>query len=74
MTKQVTIRPNMPAGWENASLKNLPVGDNYISISMTGNTWQIDQTAEGWTLVLELPEGDGYNRIELKEWENTIVF
>ena len=87
-TKKVVIHPDMPSGWNEASLANLPVGDNSISIARSGNNWQIDQIANDWTIVLKVPDsfekvsvnGDiitpvsngGLFQIELTEMENNV--
>ena len=58
--KVVYVRPQMPTDWKNASLENVIVADNTISVYFSeddsGNrNIRITQTAEDWDLILELP-------------------
>jgi glycogen debranching enzyme len=55
----VTVKPNMPEKWENASLENVKVADNEVSVYFgyaTGNRHvRVTQTNTDWTLNLVLP-------------------
>ncbi len=57
--KTITIRPQMPDKWEEASLENVAIGDNLISIfySKKGDDLdvQVTQTNPEWELVLAVP-------------------
>ena len=58
--KTVYIRPQMPSDWSVASLENVKVADNMISIyfdELENGQKQIrvNQTADDWEIVLELP-------------------
>ncbi|MDC7998141.1 glycogen debranching protein [Gilvibacter sediminis] len=58
--KTVYIRPQMPSEWNIASLENVKVADNIISIYFdeTENGQKqirVNQTADDWEIVLELP-------------------
>ena len=54
------IRPNLPADWENASIENLWIDDNKLTIKITSNenqlTVEITQTQKKAGLSIELPE------------------
>ncbi|NGP76436.1 glycogen debranching protein [Balneolaceae bacterium YR4-1] len=60
--KEIIIRPNMPDGWKNASLKDVRVGDNSIGISKVTEsdsvTYIIEQEKGEWKLRLELSYRD----------------
>jgi glycogen debranching enzyme len=58
--KIVYIRPQMPSSWNNASLENVKVADNTISVyfeeSESGEKQiRVTQTVDQWELRLELP-------------------
>ena len=59
--KKVTIRPQMPSTWKNASLENVLVGDNEISIYFSEKegmqTVEISQTKDSWQVEFQFPEG-----------------
>ena len=54
--KTVVFDPHLPAGWENMSIEDLPVGTNLVSFSRTRASRGIDYGFEarenGWTFVL----------------------
>ena len=61
-SQTVSLQPNMPTDWNEASLKNVKVGDNVISIayqkSSTGEiSLNVEQKNPGWTVVFEALEG-----------------
>ncbi|GGG37112.1 hypothetical protein GCM10011414_03110 [Croceivirga lutea] len=78
--KTVIIKPQMPSTWKNASLENIKVADNEISIYYKKVDKQlaieVKQTNDSWTIQLELPKniyqvtGDS----EEKTIENTSIF
>lgn len=78
--KTVIIKPQMPSTWKNASLENIKVADNEISIYYKKVDKQlaieVKQTNDSWTIQLELPKnnylviGDS----EEKTIENTTIF
>jgi len=53
--KSVRIEPHLPKGWQNISIKALPVGDNIISLSVSESMKSIEYTItgekEGWSFV-----------------------
>jgi glycogen debranching enzyme len=65
-SKQVLIEPHLPAGWENISIANLPVGTNAFSFSRSKTSKDIQYVLKaqqkGWKFVLKLPyaRGDKY--------------
>jgi len=65
--KKVIIKPNLPTGWENISLKNLRVGENIISWSRERVFGQIVYHLESkdplWKFVLHIPEKGGNVRV-----------
>ncbi|MER3375554.1 MAG: glycogen debranching protein [Allomuricauda sp.] len=60
--KTIIIEPQMPKEWDNASLENVKVADNEISIwhkkSKDLDQIKIQQVQPGWNVKLILPEGD----------------
>lgn len=60
--KRVIIQPQMPTAWdEGASLENVKIADNSISIFYKNNEAglqiEVQQTHSNWEIQLELPEG-----------------
>ena len=59
--RKVIIDPQMPSTWETASLENVMIGDNAISILFDVKDGKqlvkIDQTAD-WNIVLRLPKSE----------------
>ena len=58
--KVVYVRPQMPTDWANASLENVKVADNTVSVYFKEGengerTIRVNQTADDWEIVLELP-------------------
>ena len=55
--KTIVFEPHLPAGWENISIEDLPVGTNLISFSRTrsgdGVVYEIRATEKGWNFVLK---------------------
>lgn len=58
-SREVVIRPQMPESWKEASLENVLIADNQVSVyyELKGNTCRIrlEQTNPDWTLRLQLP-------------------
>ncbi|WP_349352107.1 MULTISPECIES: glycogen debranching protein [unclassified Flagellimonas] len=61
--KTVIIEPQMPSEWDNASLENVKIGNNLISVwhstSENGHQIKITQNQPDWKIRVVLP-GDGY--------------
>jgi glycogen debranching enzyme len=53
--RKVVIEPQMPSSWNEASLENVPVGDNEVSIFFSEGNIKIIQTKKDWILELRLP-------------------
>lgn len=60
--KTIIIEPQMPKEWDTASLENVKVGDNEISIwhtkSKETHQIKIQQTKTDWKIKLVLPQGE----------------
>ncbi len=60
--KTIIIEPQMPKEWDNASLENVKVGDNEISVWHTKSEdihqIKVEQAQLGWDIKLILPKGD----------------
>ena len=60
--KVIIIEPQMPSGWDDASLEDVNVGDNKISIwhtkSKESHQIKIQQTKTDWKIKLILPQGE----------------
>jgi hypothetical protein len=54
--KTIVLDPRLPAGWENVSIEDLPVGTNTIAFSRRkrghGIEYLIKARNDGWTFVL----------------------
>ncbi len=54
--KTIVFEPHLPAGWENISIEDLPIGANFISFSRTrtgkGVIYDIESKEDGWSLIL----------------------
>lgn len=61
--KRVVIRPQMPDAWEWASLKNVHIAGNEVSVFFErgeeGSSFRVLQTIPGWKISLHLPETEG---------------
>jgi glycogen debranching enzyme len=55
--KTIVFEPHLPAGWDNISIEELPVGTNVVSFSRTrtaeGVTYDVEAKESGWTVVLK---------------------
>ncbi|WP_418497518.1 glycogen debranching protein [Flagellimonas sp.] len=60
--KTVLIRPQMPSSWDHASLENVKIGDNEISIWYEDKDGElqikVQQSKSDWSIVVDLPQGD----------------
>lgn len=60
--KQVTIKPQMPDSWDEASLENVLIGDNEISIFYSNKKGDIqvrvEQTKADWEITIQLPNAE----------------
>ena len=61
-SQTVSLQPNMPTDWNEASLKNVKVGDNVISIAYQKSSTEeislnVEQKNPSWTVVFAAPEG-----------------
>ncbi len=58
--KIIHIRPQMPTGWEEASIQKVIIGDNEISLTYVDKSGirsiEIDQTQSKWEISIEIPE------------------
>jgi len=54
--KTIVFEPHLPAGWENISIEDLPIGANLVSFSRTrtgkGVIYDIESKENGWSLIL----------------------
>ena len=54
--RTIVFEPHLPAGWENISIEDLPVGANLVSFSRArtenGVIYDIEATENGWSLIL----------------------
>ncbi|MFC4635629.1 glycogen debranching protein [Dokdonia ponticola] len=61
--KKVTIRPQMPSTWNEASLENILIADNEVSIYYSKIESQVNikvsQTNPAWEITVELPTKEG---------------
>jgi hypothetical protein len=68
--KKVTIKPQMPSEWKKASLENVIIADNEVSIyydrTETHLHLKVDQINPDWTIDIVLPriEGVDYSTME----------
>lgn len=64
--KQVTISPQMPNSWDNASLENVIIGDGENSISVfyqnsdTKTTIKVTQSNPQWEIIVKVKTQEGY--------------
>lgn len=58
--KTVALRPRLPQSWQTASLDNINVGDNVLSVAIETSghttTYTLSQSREDWKLVLDIQE------------------
>jgi glycogen debranching enzyme len=55
-SKTIVLEPHLPAGWEEISIEDLPIGTNLISFSRArtgeGVVYEIEARDDGWSFVL----------------------
>ncbi|NNF81399.1 MAG: glycogen debranching protein [Flavobacteriaceae bacterium] len=79
--KQVTVNPQMPSKWDHASLEQVKIADNELSVyydSRSGKrSYTIEQTHSEWEMIVKLANGT-YDVIEgeaeMKIHENSVIF
>jgi Bacterial alpha-L-rhamnosidase 6 hairpin glycosidase domain len=58
--KTILVEPQLPAGWKEVSIEQLPIGTNLISLSLTraadAVTYELQAKEDGWSFVLK-PNG-----------------
>ncbi len=58
--KRVILSPHLPKDWKEASLDNVKVGNNYISLSISQKSeykeYRIKQLLENWTLLIDIKD------------------
>ena len=61
--KKITISPNMPSQWDNASIENVIVADNAVSVYYTKSdgklTLRVEQDNPEWKVEILLPKTQG---------------
>jgi glycogen debranching enzyme len=71
--KEISIKPNMPSGWKNASLENVKVGSTTISITYEETESNliitVNQTEKDWNISVVPP--NGYNTTPNMERKGT---
>lgn len=59
--KTIYIRPQMPSAWDHASIENVVIGENMISMfyERGAKSWQLqlEQSRDDWKIFLAFPEG-----------------
>lgn len=57
--KTIVFEPQLPAGWDDVSIEELPIGTNLVSLSRTktrkGVIYDIESQESGWTFFLKDP-------------------
>jgi hypothetical protein len=83
--KKVVIKPQMPEEWHSASLENVIVSDNSISVLYSKSngilTLKVLQENPAWEVEIVIPEMEGNRKnilmessVEPKIFDNQIVF
>ena len=81
--KTIIIEPQMPSGWDNASLENVKIGNNLISVwhstSENGHQIKITQNQPDWKIRVVLPDDDytvqeGKPQTETKNGKTVFTF
>lgn len=69
--KEITIKPDMPSGWEFAKLERLLIGNNKLSIDYkkadNKRIYIVENSQDGWTVNFRLPEGINSAKVNGKE-------
>ena len=73
--KTIVFEPHLPAGWEDISIEDLPVGANLVSFSRTrtgeGVIYDIEARDNGWSFVLR--PTDSSSDIHLRGKKNRVL-
>ena len=73
--KTIVFEPHLPAGWEDISIEELPVGTNLISFSRTRSEkaviYDIEARDDGWSFVLR--PTDSSSDIHLRGKKNRVL-
>jgi hypothetical protein len=68
--KSIVISPDLPGGWDNAAIYDLPVGNNTISFSINKNgrntAYSLTSVAADWTYTLKI-KGLAGNKYKLND-------
>lgn len=67
--EKIRIQPSMPSSWEQASIRQLPVGANSIDITIDGDQYYIDQRRD-WELTFVAPFGKSISSVNGKAMEH----
>ena len=63
INRTVVFEPRLPAGWEEMSIEDLPVGTNLVSFARVktakGIRYEVSATDTGWTFAVKLPHRPG---------------
>jgi hypothetical protein len=63
LNKTVVFRPQLPSGWEDMSIEDLPVGANRVSFTRAktgkGIEYRIEGKENGWRFVLKAAQSPG---------------
>ena len=69
--KKVVIKPQMPETWDNASLENVLIADNTISVYYTKSdgllTLKVEQENSDWEVEIILPKEENQTSFEVKK-------
>ena len=79
---EILINPQMPSSWDKASLENVKVGTNQISIyySKTDerlNLRVVQLDDAGWKIEIHLPKGIDYetfDEVDVSDFQNKMQF
>ena len=62
-SKTIVFQPQLPEGWNDISIQNLPVGSNIISLSRTktnkGIEYSLNGSESNWKMILKLKDSPG---------------
>ncbi len=82
--KTVTIQPQMPTEWNNASLENVEIADNSVSVFYKRSNTEVDlkvvQTNTKWTLDIVIPKTNfknykvDQNHVAIEDLGETVRF
>lgn len=82
--KTVTIQPQMPKEWTTATLENVEIGDNSVSVFYNKNDGEtelkVQQSNTNWTLEIVIPKVDvkrydvDKSKVSVEEKEDRLIF